>query len=225
MLSSLVTAPVYWLLSSWLAGREDGLLQVGILHITEQWYLILSFFPVTTCRALLPVLTDHTYRTGRPQNRILLRCMAATSALVILPAAIVLPLAPQIMSWYGQQYAAGVSILRYAVVAAGLMAASLPLGQALLAWQRPWLAAGTNVLWAGLYLSLAWHWLGRGAEGVAGAKVVAYAAHWVWTSVLVFSLAGKARRHRPADGTTVPPVLEAIGQSRQPAFTFHERSP
>ncbi len=111
--------------------------------------------------------------------------MPPLEASVALPVAL---LSRRILSLYGPGFAAARGTLALMAVAAVLIGINVVIGNAIIAAGSIWWGFLFNVLWAASFLGCWRMLLPLGAQGLALAYVLAYAAHTAWQLVFVVGL-------------------------------------
>jgi O-antigen/teichoic acid export membrane protein len=111
-----------------------------------------------------------------------LRAAIAINIAVVVPIVTVACLvSPSIMGAYGPGFASAWPTLIVALVTAGLVAVTNPVGSVLGASGRLWLGFFMNLGWAVVFLGATLVLVKWGALGVATARLVGYAVHSVST--------------------------------------------
>jgi O-antigen/teichoic acid export membrane protein len=138
--------------------------------------------PTALCSALLPVLSERVGRGDAAGARRVLRAAIATSLAAVAPVVAGGALAsPRIMELYGAGFRGAWPALSVALLTAGLVAVTNPVGNVLAACGRLWLGFAMNAGWAAVFLATNVLLVRFGALGVATARLVAYAVHAGWT--------------------------------------------
>jgi len=181
-LAGISVGPVMWGSSAFLANQPNGYKELGIYNAANQWFTAIIFIPGLIGTAVLPVMADK-YGQGDAQGSIrVMKRMMGIVALVVIPMALVLSLlSPLIMKGYGETFVTGYWVLVISVATAALLAVMTPVGQLIAASGRMWTGFFMNTGWGlvlllGSYLMVRW-----GAEGLAGARLIAYTVHAIWT--------------------------------------------
>ena len=184
-LSGLFLLPVHWVCHSMLANTDQGASEMAILGVANQWFYALIFLPVAANRILLPVLTQ---AFTSPENKVdfkpvILKSMLG-NFLVTFPVVIgLIFFSAEIMSLYGTAYESESETLVLILLAGGLNALCMPLGQVFTAADKAWAGTFVNLVWALTYLGFTLLLLEHGAYGVAGALLIAYLLHFMLSSV------------------------------------------
>ena len=86
------------------------------------------------------------------------------------------------------------------LVTAALLGALMPASNAVIALGRAWTGAAMNAGWAAVFVACALVMVKDGADGLASARLIAYAAHAVWTlAFMAHVLARRAPQHAGDD--------------------------
>jgi O-antigen/teichoic acid export membrane protein len=138
-------------------------------------------------RTVIPLLSN-ALGAGRVSSarRVMHTSIAINAAALAAVGAVVGGASPWIMEQYGPGFGAGWPVLLLCVAAGFLLGIQTPLGNAIAASGRMWVSLGLNSTWALTLLAGAAVLRERGALGLALAYAVAYAAHAVWSYVLVY---------------------------------------
>lgn len=181
-LASVSVGPVLWGSSAFLANQPNGYEQLGIYNAANQWFSAILFIPGMIGTAVLPVMADKCGKDDAQGGIRVMKGMMGIVALIVMPIALILALlSPLIMKGYGESFVSGYWVLIISVATAALLAVMQPVGNLIAASGRMWTGFFMNTGWGivlllGSYLMVRW-----GAEGLAGARLVAYAAHAIWT--------------------------------------------
>jgi O-antigen/teichoic acid export membrane protein len=196
----LMVSPVNWAAAAILVNQPRGYPEMGALSATNHWYAAVLFLPTALGGAVLPVLSERVGRGDAPGARSVLRTAMVLNLAVVAPIVAIGALAsPRIMGMYGPGFGAAWPTLVVVLVTAGVVAVTNPVGNVLAASGRLWLGFLMNAGWAAVFLGTTLLLVPWGALGVAGARLVAYCVHAVWT--LGFAAAfvrGKVADQRPS---------------------------
>lgn len=184
MVSAGVSVPALWL-GSVILVRHAGYEQMAVFTVADQWFNLVLMLPVVLGGVLLPVMT-HVFSASEEaaSQALLRRTFFANMALSAVPLVAVAPWGFLILRLYGPAYPASWMVFSLMVAAGCLSSALSPIAHALTATGRMWLGAGMNLGWSLAYLVLAYLFVaigGRGALGLALARLLGYAAHAVWS--------------------------------------------
>jgi O-antigen/teichoic acid export membrane protein len=218
MMLSAINAPTDWLSFAILSRHPNGISEIGIYSVANQWCLVLRFLPLMMGAALLPMAA----RTATEcPNRVCLPLFLSglrLSALVCAPFALmIIALSPMIMRWYGRGFAEHWDVL--ALLAACGMAIALQttadrfligLGAA---WTSFWLSLGRSTILIGSTLAL----LDSGANGLAIARLAAFAVSAVACSGLAMVLIGRRTQLQYQVNGFVDPREPLVGEMRTAA--------
>ena len=197
----VMVTPVTWAAAAILVNQPRGYAEMGVLSAANQWYAAVLFLPSALGGPLLPVLSERLGAGDAPGTRRILRAAIGMSFALVIPIIAVLGLAsPWIMRAYGPGFASAWPTLVVALVTAGLVAVTNPVGSVLGASGRLWLGFFMNSGWAAVFLGATMLLVKWGALGVAAARLVAYAVHAVWTLWFALNLlrANRANSDHPS---------------------------
>lgn len=192
LLSGTIAAPVLWL-GVWMLSRQpDGIAQVALYNAAYQWHGPLIFIPMVLCASGLPIMVQAwAARDIKQFRRMFAILILAAFGFGLLPALGLIHMRETVMGGYGPEYLAGQGALVFLLLAAPLHAAANIGGTALQSMGRAWIAMGTTLLWATVFLvamfRMVHHW---GATGLAAALVLAYLV-LVLTRLMYVSLVAK----------------------------------
>lgn len=198
-LSGISVGPVVWGCSAMLANQSRGYAELGVYNAANQWQQAIQFLPGLMGAALLPVLSEKYGRGDRLGSFAVMWKMMKLVAAVVVPLALAVSfLSPWIMRGYGESFAAGYWVVVLSVATAALLAVMTPVGQFISASGRMWIGFCMNAGWGAAMLLASWRMVRWGAEGLAGARLLAYLVHAVWTFGFVFFMQRRAARERSA---------------------------
>lgn len=198
-LSGMLVGPVLWGAGALLAHRPDGYVELGVYNAANQWQQAVQLLPGLMGTALLPVLSDKCGSGDWRGSLSVVRKMMKMVAWTVLPMAGLLSLAsPWIMRGYGESFVAGYGALIISVFTAALLAIMVPIGHFITASGRMWIGFWMNAGWGAAMLLASWWMVRWGAEGLAGARLVAYLLQATWTFGFVWAM------KRRLDGASLP---------------------
>lgn len=182
LLAGSLVGPVYWLCNTLLVNRPGGYIQMGIFNAANQWFGVMMFFPGLLGNVVLPVMSETLGKDDRDRMRRLLVLSLKINGAVVLPLVALFSIfSPWIMAAYGPGFAGHGTTLVLSVVTAGLLALQVPVGQVLVAGGRIWTGFFMNLGWAAALYGFTYLLIGRGATGLAAARLIAYLFHAIWT--------------------------------------------
>jgi O-antigen/teichoic acid export membrane protein len=185
-LSGLSLGPVMWGCSALLANQPDGYAQLGIYNAANQWQVAIQFLPSLIGSALLPIMSER-HGSGDAEGcvRVMKKMMVVVAGIVVPVSLVISLVSPWIMRGYGESFVSGFGTLCLSVVAAALVAIMAPVGQYIGAIGRMWVGFWMNTGWGLCMLVASWLMVKWGAEGLAGARLIAYLAHSIWVFTFV----------------------------------------
>lgn len=186
MVSAAVFVPATWL-GSVILVRHGGYQQMAIFAIADQWFNLVLMIPVVLGGVLLPVMTNvFSVSDGEASRSLLRRTFLANMAISAIPMFAIAPFGFLILRIYGPTYPPSWRVFSIMVSAACLLSSLSPIGHAMTATGRMWLGSAMNLGWSVAYLSagylLVGHY-GKGALGLALARLLAYGLHASWCLV------------------------------------------
>ena len=186
MLSAAVFVPATWL-GSVLLVRHAGYQDMAVFTVCEQWFGFVLMLPVVLGGVLLPVMTNvFSISDGEASRSLLRRTFLANLAVSAVALVAVAPWGFLLLRLYGPTYPSSWPVFAVMVAAGCLLSILSPVGHALTATGRMWLATAMNLGWSAGYLILAYLLVavaGKGAMGLALARLFAYGLHAIWSLV------------------------------------------
>ncbi len=197
VLGGMLVVPVHWLCTMLLARTPNGYPEMGIFNAANQWYQMLLFLPTLVSQAALPILANHIGNGARHEALATLRLAVKANALISTAIALLLAAgSPLIMNTYGAAFRTGWPTLVIVVFTSVLLAATVPVGQFIAATGRMWIGFAMNAGWAMAYVAFSSALVRYGAEGLAGARFLAYCLHAAWTFAYAANLQHQSGRAR-----------------------------
>lgn len=182
LLGGLMVTPVYWFCVTLLVREPNGYAEMGLFNAANQWFQALLFLPNVIAQVVFPLLSHRLGNGARTQALRMLRIsMGVNASFAGLVALILIVLSPIIMGSYGEGFRSGWPTLVIVVLTSALVAAQAPVGQFIAASGKMWIGFAMNAGWAITFIGLAIGLVRYGAEGLAGARLLAYVLHCVWT--------------------------------------------
>ena len=178
MLSSIMVAPTYWIIKSFLA-KMGGFEELAGFEAADQWRTIILFLPSAISQIALPILSSLTGGDGKRYWRTFWLNLGLNGGVALVMALLVAALSPVIMRFYGAEYAG--DNLTLVILAASTVFSSMAVvvGASIHSRAKVWTGFGFNFLWSVviIILSLAFLKQGLGAKGIALAILCAYIIH------------------------------------------------
>jgi O-antigen/teichoic acid export membrane protein len=196
VLADILISAINWFAVTMLVRHLDGFGEMGAFSAANQWFNAVMWLPFMLNGVVLPVLAERLGADDTVNTVKLLKMTAKMNGGIILPlTAIGCLLSPFIMMTYGPGFKSAWPTLVAVLITAGLLSVELPVGQLIAASGHMWLGFVSNIGWGVVFvgttaLFLKWDW---GSFGLASARLVAYAAHTIFSIsyVVVFLLAAK----------------------------------
>ncbi len=198
VLGDILISAINWFAVTMLVRQLSGYGEMGAYSAANQWFNAIMWLPFMFNGVVLPVLAE---RIGADDHRnavkLLMMTVKMNAAVVVPLTAIACLLSPFIMMSYGPGFRSAWPTLIAVLITAAFLAFELPVGQLITASGHMWLGFVSNLGWGAVFLGtnallLQWGW---GAFGLASARLVAYAAHTIFSIVytIVFMLAARKR--------------------------------
>lgn len=194
VLANIMVGPVHWACTAMLYNLPKiGDAEMGVFSAADRWFFLLLLVPNLVGQCVLPLMSERLAVADKLQSRRLLGASIGLNALIVTPVLLVLAAAsPLIMRLYGHGFAGGATTLVIVLCTAGLLALQTPVGQLIVASGNIWPGFLMNVGWAVAYLIGTKLLVGYGANGLAGARLIAYGLHASWTFWYAFHLLRKS---------------------------------
>lgn len=169
--------PATWLCNTLLVNQPAGYVQMGLFNAANQWRAAVLFVPGVLAGMIMPVLTSlYGAQDNRRMRWTIAISIVVNTLLVIVPAAIIMFVAPHAMGLYGPLFASGSTILVLLLVAAVLNPAITIFLAVIGSTGRMWHGFCLTLFWGGATLGCAWLFIPRyKAEGLALANLLAAA--------------------------------------------------
>ncbi|MEI7663503.1 MAG: oligosaccharide flippase family protein [Bacteroidota bacterium] len=205
-LGTITVGPVIWASNALLANQQHGYGQLGIYSAAMQWDAVVQFFPGLVFTAVLPVMSDLYGRGDKKGSIDLMWKMMKFTAFIVIPiASIVSLLSPLIIKGYGSSFSGGHMVIVIVVFTTVLSSISTSLGFFIAAAGRMWILFAINTAWGISFILFSFYMVKWGAEGIAGAKFLAYALHFIWSFAICVIFSRKLNR----DHKSLLPVAPA----------------
>jgi O-antigen/teichoic acid export membrane protein len=183
-LGSLLVNPVEWACTAMLARQPNGFEHIGALSAANQWFGALLWLPYVMAQSLMPVLSERMGVNDITRSTKLLFVSITISVASTLPFVILGSLLSRhIMGAYGEDFIRDWPTLVVSLATCAVVAAQVPVGTMIAASGRMWLGFYMNLLWAIVFLVMAWLLVQWGAIGLASARFFAYTAQGICACV------------------------------------------
>jgi len=177
-----MVTPVTWLCNAMLVNEPNGYSEMGLFNAANQWFGALMLLPAIMAQATVPMLSERFGDGDLVRSRKLLAYCIKVNAFVVIPIAVVGSLAsPYIMRLYGEGFASAWPTLVLVLLTAALFAILTPVGNIIAASNRMWMGLVMNFGWAVVFITSTFALASYGARGLAGARLIAYLVHAIWT--------------------------------------------
>ena len=191
LLNGIAAVPFLWVGVLLLVRTDGGYNEMALYGAAMPWFALLLFIPNQVAAVFLPALAQGFGARDIAALRADLGVGLKMVSAAVLPAIPVMLLAPWILSFYGEAYAAAVPVLTLVAAAAIAAAAQNLLTNVLAATDRLWISVGFSLVWCAVYVATAGLLIGRGwgAEALATALLAAYSV-----KLVLFAAYGWRRR-------------------------------
>lgn len=192
LFSSLLVIPVLWYVKTLLI-RTEGLGEMAVFDVAEQWRVIILFIPGAISNIILPILSNiDAHKDPTTYLKTLWINFFLNVGIALVTALCVIALSHFILSLYGPSYSDPwpMIILAFSTV---FSAACGVVGQAIASKAKMWIGFGFNALWALLMILLSFYFLGKGkgAEGLALSLLISYIFHFILQMIYFWRLLKK----------------------------------
>jgi len=184
-LSAALVGPVSWGVNAMLVYQPGGYAELGIFSAANSWQRLFTFIPGLVGQVTVPMLSSLQGSGNPADSKKVLRAAILTAVLVAVPVlSALLVFGGSIMSFYGPGFSSRGAVLQLTALTGVLIAAAMPVGDLIAASGRMWVGAAMNGARATVLLFAAWIFTARGwgADGVAGAYLVANLCHAGWVA-------------------------------------------
>jgi O-antigen/teichoic acid export membrane protein len=187
VLAGSLVGPVNWLCSALLVNQPNGYAEMGIFSAADQLCYLVSFLPGMLCSVVLPMMSNQLGNNNRKKSTQLLWVSIRLNVLTVTPIILIASiLSPFIMGLYGESFRSSWQVLVIMLLATGISAVNMAIGQTLAATNRMWIGFMMNAVWACVYLVVTYFLADNGAMGIAIARGVAYVCHTCWQFFFAF---------------------------------------
>ncbi len=191
-LASAMVGPVNWVCNAMLVNQPNGYAEMGIFNAANQWFNMLLFFPAIISNISVPILSERIgVEDNQSSKKVLLFSAKANGIVVLMLAILGSVLSRTIMQFYGQGFAEGWMTLIIVLLTAFILAIQIPVGNIIIASGKMWIGLVMNLGWATVFVLLTWSFVKSGAPGLAGARLIAYTVHAIWTLGFAYTLIKK----------------------------------
>lgn len=178
LLSGLAAPPILWLINYMLVKLPNGLTEVALYNVGFLIFALLVFTPMAISDSLFPSINklvgDKTEFIRAIKKHIV--SLFAISLIVALPSLFFPSL---ILTFFGEDFSGGTTILQWFSVAAILSSLLVYLGKVLAALHMMWSNLFFNFLWGILLLAIVMIDLNAGVEWIAKSFVFSYTGLFV----------------------------------------------
>ncbi|MHB0824787.1 oligosaccharide flippase family protein [Stutzerimonas nitrititolerans] len=167
LLTGLSQGLTNWICTLLLSRSNDGLNELALFHIANQWYSLVLFIPNVAATVLLP----HLSRRGSSGLFDIVKSYAMMAVVAIL---FLILGAPLISGLYGEVLKGRELILIITFITGAVVAIKSPIEQALLSNNKVWLLFQINLIFLSIFLAGAYAFLSMGTLGVLSSRLVGY---------------------------------------------------
>lgn len=189
LLSGLLVTPVMWVCNVLLVNNANGYNEMAIYDVSNQWKNIVLMLPAAMSSVILPMLSSSRRDPKKYKKVFSVNLLLSVSVSIVLTLILVF-LSKNIMSFYGQEYVHGRSVLIILLVSTIFMTYNGVIGQAIASLGMMWLGFLLNLIWGVSLISLSYYFLskGLGALGLSYGFLISYIIHSFSQSVVLLYL-------------------------------------
>jgi O-antigen/teichoic acid export membrane protein len=185
LIAAGLIAPVVWGANAIVARGPEPLENLAYFNAAYSWFAVVSFLPAVLAQVEFVRMSQAKARGDTAMLPRALRRFVMQNALVMLPVALIgAALAWLLVGVYRLEGLAAERTLMLMLAAAFVASLGNPAGLFLAVVDRIWLASGLNVAWGIITLALAWWLRDGGAQSVALAFLLGYAAHCIVATLI-----------------------------------------
>ena len=184
VLGGIVVSLSLWISNLFLVNHFNGFNEVAIYNAASQWQNVILFIPMAISQVSLPIFSN--MKTDILRLKKLIRYNLVINFLICLFLAIIFSaFSTLIMNSYGRGFRDGTSVVVILSIAAVLISTNMVIGQIIAGLGKMWTGFAINLIWACVFLLLAYRFIenGKGAIGLAEALLIAYLVHTVIVSI------------------------------------------
>jgi O-antigen/teichoic acid export membrane protein len=184
LLSGILVSPVMWACNAMLVNKPNGYNEMALFDAANQWRNIILFIPAVLSQIVLPLLSGS--RNNQEHFNRILKLNVGINFFISLILAIVISLFAGIfMKAYGQNFAAGKTVLIILTFTAVLISVNNVIGQAIAGIGQMWYGFLLNFIWGVTLLTSAYLFLnlGYGAKGLAYGILISYSVHTLLVTI------------------------------------------
>ncbi len=178
ILASIATSAGIWFSNVVLVTQADGYASLGVFNAAERWRQVLLFLPASVAPILLSMLSNlHGKNDPAAYRKLIGATIRISMAIVIVPAAAIMLLAPWAMGIFGPEYREGSWTLVILAGSALPVVLNTSLGQVLTSRGAMGWRFALDVLLAAMLALTAWLIIPAWRDqGLALASLIAYSA-------------------------------------------------
>lgn len=186
LISSLLTAPIHWLVQLIITGKADASLTViAELGIYMQWFNALLLVPVVVSRVSLPFIARSIVDPQKlTPAGIICICSLVNLSFVLFVGLIANIFSDRIYDFYGLRYFSSDLGVQLVILAAIFFALSSPVGSFINAAGKMWAGVTLNILWVVIYLGQVTLFIDLTAPSIFTSMTMSYFLHVIMSFIL-----------------------------------------
>jgi O-antigen/teichoic acid export membrane protein len=178
LLGGIIVSMALWYANTMLVSRANGFNEMAVFNAATQWQNIVLFIPMAISQISLPIFSNSKNNIEK-FKRLIKYNILLNLAICLILAVIFTSLSKIIMQSYGNSFREGYIVLIILSFTAVLVSLNSVIGQVIAGIGKMWIGFAINLLWATVFLYLAFKLLdqGAGAKGLALAMLFSYFVH------------------------------------------------
>ncbi|MFA5032716.1 MAG: oligosaccharide flippase family protein [bacterium] len=195
-LSSIMSGPVIWICNAMLVNQPNGYAEMGIFNAANQWRNALLFLPSLMSGVNISIMSDTLGKNESYATKKVFLTTTYLNAVALLIGIFAIAIfSSQIMKAYGDGFIEGRAVLIFLLVVAFLLGIETSTGDLIAASGKMWIGFLMNLGWAIALISSTWLLLNYGAKGLAGAYVISYFVHGLWSFGFAYHYFLRGKKH------------------------------
>ena len=177
-LGGIIVSMALWYANTILVTQVNGFNEMAVFNAASQWQNIVLFIPMAISQISLP-LFSHSKNNIEKFTKFIKYNIILNLSICLTLAAIFALFSKYIMQSYGYSFREGYIILIILSLTAVLISLNTVIGQVIAGIGKMWIGFVINLLWAAVFLYLAFHFFNvrAGAKGLALAMLISYLVH------------------------------------------------
>ena len=178
LFGGIIVSMALWYANTILVTRTNGFNEMAVFNAASQWQNIVLFIPMAISQISLP-LFSHSKNNIEKFTKFIKYNIIINFSICLIFATIFALFSKYIMQSYGNSFREGYLVLIILSFTAVLISLNTVIGQVIAGIGKMWIGFAINLLWATVFLYLAFQFMssGAGAKGLALAMLFSYLVH------------------------------------------------